>query len=304
MMVFSATFACARCKLRFSRRPQCPTCGTREIFALLTPDGRARYRVAARTAGGVGRGAVLRLAAWAPRRPLVAIGGGILAMTPAVFSGGGAFPALAAAGAVFTVSAMLATLGGALASGAPVARDPTRVFRPSAAAADAADAAEDTTVTGVARRASVEITGPMSDEPCLVFGICGEVGDADVADADGGDFDVELSSGERVMISLEHAILEVTAAGRSGPAAGPREVGAALAELLESRAVDAAPADRLAVLEEHLVRDGDEVTVIGRTLGGTVTALGGRGPSRARVFSGDEDRPLIVRPLGRASMSQ
>ena len=71
------------------------------------------------------------------------------------------------------------------------------------------------------------------------------------------------------------------------------EIGSALAELLESRGIPD-PEGR-AVLDEVVVCDGDGVTVTGTLLGGTVTALGYRGKSGARVLAGDEERPLQVR---------
>ena len=150
----------------------------------------------------------------------------------------------------------------------------------------------DTTLTGIARKASVEIESPVSGEPCLIFAIRGEVGDADVADADGGDFDLELPTGERVMISLEHATLEAPA---TEPVPLEGDTSAALDAFLEERGIGAGAGTGVTALEEHLVRDGDEVTVIGKILGGTVTSLGYRGASRTRVLAGDEEHPVVVK---------
>jgi len=41
-MVFGATFACARCRLRFARRATCPSCGGAAVLALATREGGAR----------------------------------------------------------------------------------------------------------------------------------------------------------------------------------------------------------------------------------------------------------------------
>ncbi len=94
------------------------------------------------------------------------------------------------------------------------------------------------------------------------------------------------------MISLEHAILTADARPAGGEPLG--EIGSALAALLERRGV--VDAEGRAFLREHLVRDGDEVTVIGDVLGGKVTSVAYRGASGARVLAGSEGRPLIVHP--------
>lgn len=202
--------------------------------------------------------------------------------------------ALAALGVLlglFYATTILARRAADRMADAPSAR--TRVFSPDADA-DAGDA-KATTLTGIARRASVEIEAPISGELCLVFGLCGPVGDADVDDADGGDFDLELPSGERVMISLEHARLVPGARGL-GPTAGPAvptKMTAALDEVLTSRGIE--DGDGRAFLVEHLLRDGDEVRVTGDVLGGTVTALAYRSGGKSRVLAGDVDRPVAVR---------
>jgi hypothetical protein len=163
-----------------------------------------------------------------------------------------------------------------------------RVYSPTDADGDA------TTLTGIARRASVEIESLLSGEPCLLFGLRGTVGDADVADADGGDFDLELPSGERVMISLEHAVLVVDAADSPPPATEiDLAIGSPLANLLEGRGI--LDDEGTASLEELLVRAGDEVTVTGEPLGGTVTSFGQGTAGRTRVLAGTEEHPLSVR---------
>ena len=267
-MLFSATYACARCRLRFPRRTQCPECGSAEIYSLVTRDGRARYRAAARTKLRGIKGMLIRLAPWASERSYLLVGGAVLAMAPAAVSlamgvdsfqnlflmsdgstryeglssGGVTVIGFAAAGFVVLVFTTLAKAGSALAERMKPATPPrTRVFSPSE------DSRGDTTLTGIARRATLEIASPLSGEPCLLFGIRGEVGDTDLADADGGDFDLELPSGERVMISLEHAVFIADASAAKVRGA----VGADLEELLESRAI---PLAESTVLEEHLVR--------------------------------------------------
>ena len=311
-MIFSATYACAACRLRFSRRLHCPSCGSADIFALATREGRARYRAAARRTVGARAGILLRLASWAPQRLLLPIGLAILAMAPAgvglmmgphsfeerwlmddlttrwegLSYGGITMIALAAVGAALLVFIFLAMLGRASAEPRPTHAPRTRVHAPGE------EARGETTLTGIARRASVEIASVVAGAPCLLFGLTGEVGNADIADADGGDFDLELPSGERVMISLEHAILIADARPAGGEPLG--EIGSALAVLLESRGV--VDAEGRAFLREHLVRDGDEVTVFGDVLGGKVTSVAYRGASGARVLAGSEERPLIVHP--------
>jgi len=192
---------------------------------------------------------------------------------------------LAGAGAFTLVFTILAKLGQTMVERMrPSPGTRSRVFSPGE------DCRGDTTLTGIARRASVEIDSPLSNEPCLLYGIRGEVGDADIADADGGDFDLELPSGERVMISLEHAVL--IAGASEGSSEAPREDGRGLEDFLQSRGIP--PSESRTVLSEHLVRDGDEITVIGTVLGGTVTSLGYRGASGARVLAGEDARPLVV----------
>jgi hypothetical protein len=195
---------------------------------------------------------------------------------------------LAILGALVVVFTILSKYGSTVAEKLRPSPTRMRVFFPSE------EARSDTTLTGIARRASVEIPSPISDEPCLLFGLEGEVGEADLSDADGGDFDLELPSGERVMVSLEHAVLVAAGTPKNGPL--PDEPSDTLEELLERRGI--LHEDRKSSLAEHLVRDGDEVTVIGKVLGGKVTSLGYRGASGARVIGGDEERPLVVRIVG------
>ncbi len=322
-MLFGATFACADCRLRFARRERCPSCGGPRVFALTTREGRTRYRKAAQRRVGWWQGLLLRSARWAPEgwRLAIPVGGGLLAALPALIAyrayGASAFQELwlmsdltqryqglssrglgllgIAAGGLLLASLALASRLGALVAVRQPRSPPsrTRVFEPPA------EARGDTTLTGVARRASAEIASGLAGEPCLLFGLRGTAGDADVADADGGDFDLELPSGERVMVSLEHALLE---AGRGVPESEPApEIGGALGELLEQRAISAA--EGRAILEELLVCDGDEVTVTGSILGGRVTSLGYRGASGARVLAGDAERPVRVTPRAESPRS-
>ena len=291
-MVFGATYACAPCRLRFPRRERCPSCDGTAIFALATREGSARYRKAAQSASARWRGVRRFRERWAPEGVRIAIPlvAGVLLMMPLATGVSRALGAvlLGAVGAALTLGALLVSIGAAVVDDPALATAGRgRVHAPELTPRD-----DDTTLIGIARRASVEIPSPLAGEPCLLFGLRGEVGAADVCDADGGDFDLELPSGERVMISLEHAVLE------SDAPAVDREplhaIGADLASLLEQRAIP--DAEGRAKLREVVVHDGDEVTVIGAVLGGKVTSLAYRGGSGARVVAGTATHPLRVRP--------
>jgi hypothetical protein len=141
----------------------------------------------------------------------------------------------------------------------------------------------DEAIRGIARVGSVEIPSALGHVPCLVFGLAGRTDVADIADADGGDFDIELPSGERVLVSLEHAVL---VAGEE-PAPADHAVEGELSVLLAPRGITA----RTGTLAEVVLRAGDAVTVSGKCVGAAVAV----GSDRARVLAGDEDRPLTVR---------
>lgn len=145
--------------------------------------------------------------------------------------------------------------------------------------------ADEDVIDGIARRSTVTLPSPLGRVECLVFGLHGATDTADIADAEGGDFDVVLADGERVMISLEHAVL-------LADAEEPRTVHAdgELADLLDQRGVVAQGAIALA---ETVIRDGDRVSITGKRVGASVSLRG----ARARVLSGDGTSPLVVRLL-------
>ena len=280
-MVFGATFACAGCRLRFTRRESCPSCGSTTILALATREGQARYgraRSVGLTEGALGRSARWATDGW--RLAMPASAGGLAFVAYRV-----AGSAALGAGTLVALLALVLTAGLIFAERSPRGAPPRcRVFEPPPAARG------DTTLTGTARRASVEIASGLAQQLCLVYGLRGAVGDADVADAEGGDFDLELASGERVLVSLEQAVL-VAVAG--APVTAVRvELTSALQDLLAQRAIPDARGP--ATLDEVLIRDGDEVTVTGTILGGTVTSLGPRGARSPRVLAGDAERLLAV----------
>ena len=139
---------------------------------------------------------------------------------------------------------------------------------PSGRPVPADDATE---VSGIARLATVEIASPITRTACLAFGLRGTADggttdDPETTHAEGGDFDLELASGERMMVSLEHAVFAALRARADDPGA---------------------------VEEEILLRDGDAVTVTGIVLGGATVALANG--QRARVLAGTEARPLRIR---------
>lgn len=147
---------------------------------------------------------------------------------------------------------------------------------------------------GHARLSTVAVDAPLSGEACLVYGLRGRVGDAEIDDADGGDFDVELDSGDRVTISLEHAVV-VTA---RTPASHAVDLGApghdALHALLEERAIE--PPKETVTFEEVVVRAGARVAVSGRRLGGKLVSMRPR-RGAGQVMGGDADAPLVVELL-------
>lgn len=259
-MMFAATSSCARCKLRFARRAPprgCPSCGGE--FAAAKPASTPVRHVWIAVFGALGTGAC-------------AVTG---------------YTMLALCAAVATVLAFIGANTGSPNAG-KAAKEETprsRVFVPTTTGIT-------TTLTGIARRATLEIDGPVSGKSCLVFGLHGEAGATGIDDADGGDFDLELPSGERVMISLEHAMLTKERAGMGLEVT--IEPGSALASFLSERGVDTSVTTTV-TLEEHMFRDGDRVTVIARELDGTVTSLGENSRPKSRVLAGDEDHPVVVR---------
>ncbi|MFO0679784.1 MAG: hypothetical protein U0169_24885 [Polyangiaceae bacterium] len=193
-MLFGASFACTRCSLRFARRPACPSCGGAVVSLAESAGRRAMQR--ARFGAPSGRVA-MTLARWAPARPWIPLGIGLLAMAPAIVSllfvpsslqnawfvddrtgptpkfsfeyeglSSGGFRILAAgvAGLVFTVFVIAAILAARKIRSAPT---PLRVHAP-AAGADGADLRRDEApveLTGTATLATVEVESALARVP-------------------------------------------------------------------------------------------------------------------------------------------
>lgn len=150
---------------------------------------------------------------------------------------------------------------------------------------------------GVARLGSVAIPAPVSGETCLLFGLRASLPEHELEDADGGDFDLELDGGERVTVSLEHAVLEAAARARARHVFAPERAVAAreLQAFLDARGIVLPDPATAFEVDETLVRDGDRVAVTGAVLGGRLVAVT-RGASR-RVVAGDAEHPLVVTVL-------
>jgi hypothetical protein len=279
-MMFSGTYGCGPCRLRFAKRETCPSCGSTEVIALTDARGRARFvHLAARARVGE-----LPL----PRPAIVALAG-LLVSIPALVT----HPVLAGSAAAAGVVLVLATRRPASAPRLPP--PPMRVYVP-AFSSPGSDPAERVRLEGIARLATVESPAPISGATCLLFGLRGAVGDAELDDADGGDFDLELDSGERVSVSLEHARLEPR--GDAPPSARDVDLGDASAHadlraFLVARAID--PPGGVVRLDEVVVRAGARVAVSGRPLGGKLVTFGRRpGAGFGRAIGGDVDAPLVV----------
>lgn len=302
--------------LRFARRASCPACGGGRVLSLRTEEERADFsrlsRRARANAGQGGGNAVLyaRLAEWAPARAWLAIAFGVLLLAPAVgvrlVWGRDGFRELWVRDDLSTVYEGLSTRGlemiaAALAGGLLLAFVlVTRLARSASGAASKGPAPRTllvylpsplpqytTVLRGVARPATVSLESPVAAAPCVAFGLHGDVDGTQIDDAEGGDFDLELESGERVMVSLEHAILV-----DDGAAATPSVVArtAHLDELLGDRGIGAGEV-RVA---EVLVREGDVITIEAEVTGGVTLSFGERG-SHSRLASGAESSPLVVR---------
>lgn len=310
LAVFGATSGCGACRIRFAPRESCPSCG-----AAVAP-GPARFD--ARRVASAPSAIALRLAPWAPRSPRLVLVVAVCFVLPAVLGriafGDGAFASLslvddgrelrtewaglspsgaivlAAAGfGVALVAFLIATTGAARAIARAARRGPVEVFPRTAP-----DPTARAVFSGVARRATVEVDGPVAGRsPSLFFGVCGRVDDAELADAEGGDFDLELASGERIMVSLEHALFASDALADDPVMVAPDDelFDAFLATRgLRRRARECA-------VTTCAVHDGDAVTVEADVAGGAVIAGGAfRAPAaRARVVSGTAAAPLVVR---------
>lgn len=238
------------------------------------------------------------LADWAPARSWFAVVFGLLSFVPATavlvaygFSveDGLEVACVAVAGALLLVFTFVARLARSV-SEAPGEPRKLLVHAPSAAVAHAA------TLRGVVRYASITLESPIGGTPCVAFGLHGDVDGAQIDDAEGGDFDLELDSGERVMVSLEHAVL-VTDESIT-PSIVQRMP--FLDELLDDRGIGLGGASGTVCVAEVLVREGDVVTIEAEVTGGVALSFGERSPSRARLASGNHSSPLVVR-LGKSA---
>lgn len=267
-MLFGATSACPACALRFAERPACPACGG-PVVSLADPAGRAKAAGAA-----------------APGRTGVALAIG--AATTAIGALALSHDRTAVAVIAGVVGLATGTWLGLRARAAPTG--PPRALRVHEPAPPPGEDERDE-IAGVARRATVEVVAPLSDDGCLAWGLRGEAGGAPIDDADGGDFDLVLPSGAVVMVSLSHAVLLPAASDEPDPRAV--EPSGALAAFLRDRGAPPGAAS----LRESVVREGDVVRVTG-TARGAAVSLEGR--ARARVFDGDADAPLFVQVIARA----
>jgi hypothetical protein len=149
------------------------------------------------------------------------------------------------------------------------------------------------TVEGVARKSTVELRAPLDAEPCLAFGVRGRVGQATIDDAEGGEFDLELPDGQRMTVSLGHAVLEsqnetVVDVSLAALADDDDDLDP-LITFAEARLLRIAPEPVSLALV--VLRDGDRVRVTGRTdedNGGS--SYRGQG----KVLSGTAQAPLRV----------
>ena len=235
---------------------------------------------------------------WAPARSWFAVVFGLLMFVPASavlvrfgFSveDGLEVACVAIAGALLLVFTIVVRLARS-ASEAPGEPRKLLVHAPSPAVTHAA------ALRGVVRHASVTLESPIGSMPCVAFGLHGDVDGAQIDDAEGGDFDLELDSGERVMVSLEHAVLVTDESIM--PSIVQRTP--FLDELLDERGIGLRGASGTVRVAEVLVRDGDVVTIEADVTGGVALSFGERTPSRARLASGDESSPLVVR-LGKSA---
>ncbi|CAN5903258.1 hypothetical protein BH11MYX4_BH11MYX4_63430 [soil metagenome] len=146
-----------------------------------------------------------------------------------------------------------------------------------------------TVLEGVVRSSGRTIQSPIGDEPCVAFGLHGDVSGVPIDDAEGGELDLELSTAERILVSLEHAELVASITPSLV------EMTDVLDELLDIRGVGSKRSRLL--LGEVVLRDGDEVTIEAAVVGAATVdkPVPYRGSARARVASGTEDAPLLVR---------
>jgi hypothetical protein len=138
-------------------------------------------------------------------------------------------------------------------------------------------------------RGESTLESPIAARPCVAFGLAGEVSGSAVDDAMGADFALELDDRRRVLVELDHAVLEVDAPGSPAPAKAEDY----LAEVLAGRGL---PADGVALVE-HVLSDGDEVTIEGELREEGIAQTGYRDATPARVLRGTPAAPLRIKKL-------
>lgn len=294
-MWFSAFFVCSACLRRLTRRERCP-CGNRQLLSLLSEPGRAFYRKAAGRATPRFEGLQRRFAWLSRYDPTALLVSAIVFCAPLLYTlltGG-----LRAVGDLSIIYGILLLCGLAILALGLVARlSNARTTERLRLYSLGHQPTGTTTLRGIARRATTEIVSGISGTPCLLFGVRGEIGNVELDDADGGDFDLELPSGERVAVSLEHAIL---APGGAEPI---QELGQrldpVLVQLLEQRGIS--HEGQRVRLTETVIQEGDEVVVEGELLDGGLVATGYRGAKVVRVLGGVEGTPLRIRAMLRPS---
>lgn len=291
-MLFSALWVCPRCGLRGLQRARC-SCGNDKLLSLRREHGRQWFRkAAARTS--LRYEWAHRLADWAPKKPWLAFVLVVLMALPAIFHLAKGRP---------PIDMSLTSLGfGLVSMGLFSFVLTTRLalswtLRPTALEAPRMRvqspppiAPGKSTLRGIARRATDPIQAGLSGRQCLVFGVRGQVGNVDVDDAEGGDFDLELEGGERIAISLEYAVL--TPDGSSAREIGPK-LPHTLLDWFAGRGID--PTGRRVRLAETAVCEGDEIEIEGELEAGSLVAVGYRGTKANRVIAGAEAAPLILR---------
>lgn len=321
-MLFSAVHACPRCLLRFERRSQCPECGGNDIASLASASDRERFRKLVRKThpearSGAFQTFLFRVSEWVPERSWISLAFGALMLLPLiVYLAGGTdsfrdrdpwYEGLSATGAQVIALGVLGVLVASLAlvpslaaravsrRGRAPANRTLRVFSPPRTAPGTLGTRAETRVAleGKIRLATAECTSPLGETPCVVFGLVGVVNGCSIDDADGGDFDVELASGERVFVSLEHAVLRVEQPRE------PEEVSltAALDDLFAARGVGSMTTE--CRLDELVLCDGDEIVVEGEISGSAAVSVAYRSGGGPRVVAGDEHAPLVVFPTNR-----
>lgn len=325
-MLFSATSACPKCLLRFERRERCPECGGTDVGSLATFADRGRFRRQMRAAHPELSEAgfdllLMRLGEWAPTRTWIPLFFGALLTFPlfAFLAGGrdsflnvwvgprdghafavwreGLSPDGAAVIFFGVVGVLLMAISFVPRLAARAAerrvragvRRTLRVFVPRAA-----DAVNHASLRGILRLGSEECVSPVAGTRCVVYGVVGTVAGTTIDDADGGDFDIELEGGERVLVSLEHAVLRTERPLAPAALDGPRS--AELDEFLDKRGV--ATGREQCELDEIVLCDGDEVEVEGALSGSAAVQVAYRG-SGPRVISGTPAAPLILFPTKR-----